>query len=163
MAHERCVETVLAVSGQFNRHFCTSLGEAHRVVGSWTWALWGPRECSGSSRLPPTTLAPPLPHLGGMGSPRGMLDPTPWCPSTAQKRLNGCFWGHHVARLVHSCHFERNVFLFPIFPPHGECATYSPTKFRFPKSVFQAFFKMFQKQFSQNSRSQRIGGSLSPP
>ena len=96
MAHERCVETVSAVSDQFNRRFCTSLGEAHRVVCSWTWALWGPRECSGSSRLPPTTLVPPLPHLGGMGSPRGMLDPTPWCPSTAQKRLNCCFWGHHV-------------------------------------------------------------------
>ena len=96
MAHERCVETVSAVSDQFNRRFCTSLGEAHRVVGSWTWALWGPRECSGSYRLPPTTLVPPLPHLGGMGSPRGMLDPTPWCPSTAQKRLNCCFWGHHV-------------------------------------------------------------------
>ena len=25
-----------------------------------------------------------------------------------------------LSRLVHSCHFERNVFLFPIFPPHEQ-------------------------------------------
>ena len=47
---------------------------------------------------------------------------------------------HTLPRLVHSHHLVGNVFLFPIFPPLGECTSYSPTKFRFPKSVFQAFF-----------------------
>ena len=53
------------------------------------------------------------------------------------------------ARLVHSHHLVGNVFLFPIFPPLGECTSYSPTKFRFPESVFEAFLKTFQKPFSK--------------
>ena len=96
MAHELCVKTAPAVSGPFFWRFCTPLSEAHMVVGSWTLALWGPRECSVSPRLPPTVLAPSLPYLGGMGSPRGMLAPTLWCTTTARKRLNGRFWGHCV-------------------------------------------------------------------
>ena len=96
MAHELCVKTAPAVSGPFFWRFCTPLSEAHMVVGSWTLALWGPRECSDSPRLPPTALAPSLPYLGGMGSPRGMLAPTLWCTTTARKRLNGRFWGHCV-------------------------------------------------------------------
>ena len=64
-------------------------------------------------------------------------------PSGRRPKVHGattCMGGSHT-RLVYSRHLVRNVFLFPIFPPRGECKSYSPTKLRSPKNAFRAFFE----------------------
>ena len=89
MAHERCVETVSAVSDQFNRRFCTSLGEAHRVdMGTL-----------GASRVlrlisaPPNNTCPTLTTLGGDGIAAWNVGPDPLVPLNCTKTSKLLFLG----------------------------------------------------------------------
>eukprot|EP01050_Picozoa_sp_SAG11_P027215 SAG11_NODE_6801_length_1246_cov_1.931997_1_plen_158_part_00 len=53
---------------------------------------------------------------------------------------------------MHSHHLVRNVFLSPVFPPLGECTSYSPTKFRFQKSISSVFLDVSKAVFQNFSR-----------
>ena len=65
MAHERCVETVSAVSDQFNRRFCTSLGEAHMVVAAGHGHFGGLESAPAHLGSPQQHLSHPYHTWGG--------------------------------------------------------------------------------------------------